>query len=126
MAVQRRNDELVNLLEADFQRTKMPIVVHNGIGGFWDHALTFSDSTALTIFGATRPYRVTEILCYTVVAAGDTRASSTGAVVLDDSAELFNDGDTILVLSVDADGAVTLQRTTGSQTLRVKLRLDWV
>lgn len=126
MAIQKRNDELINLLEADFLRSKMPLVAHNGIGGFWDNALTIASGTTITVFSGTSPYRVTELLGYSVVTAGDSRAANTGAVILNDSAELFNDGDTILVLRVTAAGGVELQRTAGAQTLKVKLRLDWI
>lgn len=128
MAVQKRNDELADLLGADFVRSRMPFVAHNGVGGFWDGAFNVADNTAITLLGSSNPYRVTGWLRYSVVAVpnvgvGIYNASEAG---LGDTVELFNDGDTVVELTVNVAGAVDVQRTAGTETVKLKLRLDWI
>jgi len=43
----------------------------------------------------------------------------------DNSVDLWDDGTNVLTLAVDSDGEVTLQRTAGTLTFDVTLRMAW-
>ena len=125
MATQIRNNEMVDVLSADFLRNTMPLVIHNGVGGFYEHAFMLG-GTALTLVSSSSPYVVTEVLYYVAVVAGNTVAATTGTIEPDSSAEIFSDADAVIELRVTAAGAIEIERTAGTVTLNVKLRLDWI
>lgn len=128
MAVQIRNDELIDILSADFLRCRLPLAVYDTFGGFMEINLAAVDDTTITLLGASNPFAVTAILRTQAVCAtsGGATGVSDGNTTPSGSLELYNDGDTIIELRVTAAGAVEVQRIGGAATVNLKLRLDWI
>lgn len=128
MAVQIRNDELIDILSADFLRCQMPLAVYDAFGGFMEINLTGVNDTTITVISATSLFVVTAILRAQAVCmtSGGATGTSDGSAAPGSSLELYNDGDTIIELRVAAGGAVEVQRIGGEATVNVRLRMDWI
>lgn len=127
MAVNKRNDELVDMLTADFLRNKMPIVCYGTVGGFWDGDLSISSDTTITLLGGGTDYSVVRGIRFwsiTYGAAGFTVTDNT--VVPSALTELHNDGTNVVEIRVTAAGAIEVQRTAGTATIAVKMRIEWL
>ena len=51
---------------------------------------------------------------------------STSVLLLDDDGLLYENGEMTVAIRLLADGSVEAQRTLGTETIRVSLRMEWI
>lgn len=128
MALQVRNAELVNLLSADFQRNKYPLVATGDFSGMYDSEIQLFDGTTITLLDSSEIEPI-DLLRYDAdVSANTATARSTSGVLLHgESVNIFDvSGDTVQ-LRLTAGGSVEVQRTAGSISYYIiQLRLRWI
>jgi hypothetical protein len=128
MSIQKRNDEQVNLLEADFVRRKLPIFVYGNAGGFAEFELQ-GITNPQSVLIPDGVYDVKSLLTYRAITkdevSGTTQANA-GSVAPGANADVFSSGGSVCNLRVTAAGIVEILRTGGSNTFTCRLRLDWI
>lgn len=128
MAIQKRNDELVNLLSADFLRKQYPLTATDGrFGGMIEMTIELENSTTITIIDADL-FDPVDILHYDIDVAADSGISKStfGTLAQNESINLFDVSGETVQLRMTADGDVELQRTAGTLSYAIVLRLRWM
>lgn len=127
MAIQKRNDELVDILSSDFLRKRLPLAVITQYGGMINMTLELLDGTTVVIVDLNL-FDAVGLLHYSAdvsAPTGDSR-SVAGMIGQNESINLFDvSGDTVQ-LRVTVSGQVELQRTAGTETYNIALRLHWI
>lgn len=128
MAIQERNDELVDILSADFVRNKLPSFVYGQIGGRADYSLDNVAGTAISLIPDAAAYDVKQFLYYraVVVTSSAVRFTVEGNVGTNATSDLYNSGSDILRLTVASSGAVSIARAGGTLTYDLQLHLEWI
>lgn len=127
MAIQKRNDELVDLLSSDFQRTTYPVAVTSRFGSSIDMLVELENSTTVTILD-TDFFDPVHLLHYDVDVAADSSISRStfGTLAQNEGVNLFDVGGETVQLRVTAGGKIELQRTAGTIWYSVVLHLHWL
>lgn len=127
MAIQERNQEMVELLSADFVRNQAPGSIVADVGGWRIVARANIGATAVVLLpdGANDAlYRVRA----SFVIRLSSGAASSGAVDVANSgnANVYDSGGETYNLRVNADGSVDVRRTAGSTTARIIVEMIWL
>lgn len=130
MATQINNNDLINLLDIQFVRKRLPITVYDpvNLAGFGEYAYSSVGTTAIVII-PDGSYDVRELVRYTAVVSEMTDTgvnSATGQLAPGATAAIYTDGVDTCTLRCNADGSLDVRSTAGAQAFRVKLRLDWL
>lgn len=127
MAVQKRNDELVDILSADFLRKRYPLTATDRFGGMIEMTVEMDNSTTITIID-TNIFDPVDLLHYSTDVAADSGDSRSimGMLAQGESINLFDVSGETVQLRLTSGGAVELQRTAGTLTYAIVLRLRWL
>lgn len=127
MAVQKRNDELVDILSADFVRKRYPVAIAGEGGGALDVHLDIEDGTTITVVDGTL-FGEPDLLRYDadVIADSADSRSAWGMLAQGESINLFDVSGETVQLRLTSSGNVELQRTAGANVYGVVLRLRWI
>ena len=126
MAVQKRNDEMIGLLEADFLRKKFPLVIYGDFSGWGIWELRF-DTDDIAYIVPAGDFGVTTCLRFRSFATTTDADFYTNddILVLDDDGLLYDNGEVSVAIRVLADGSIEAQRTLGTEEILVRLQVDW-
>lgn len=127
MAIQERNQEMVELLSADFVRNQAPGSILADVGGWRVVSRADIGATAVVLLpdGANNVLyrlRANYVLRLSSGAVGGGAAdvnNNANANIYDSGGETYN-------LRVNADGSVDIRRTAGSTTARMIAELIWL
>ena len=127
MAVQKRNDEMINLLEADFLRKRFPLVIYGSFSGWgiWEIQFSTDDIVYILPAGDYAPTACLQFRCLSTTTDADFYAN-TDVLLLDDDGLLYENGEVTVAIRVLADGSIEAERTLGAETINVRLHMDWI
>lgn len=128
MAIQERNQELVNLLSADFLRNKLPFAVAGTVGHYAELEFSGIDSTTPQLLVPNGPGDVTALIYFTIIVkeAGGGSAAAQGAIpgTVLTIENIYNIGGNSLLLYSLGDGSIAVVPVVGTYDLSISLR--WI
>lgn len=128
MAIQQNNPELIELIAVNFQRKSLPIIVFGAFSGYMHREVELVDTDAFELVpDSNEVYSVFNVLHYEALVVVDSGSFNfaAGELSLDDNDTLYTDADLDVVLTVSADGGVTLA-LTGTPSARLQIRMIWM
>lgn len=127
MAIQIRNDAMLDLLSSQFVTKTLPLMVYGDFSGYGEIPIAAIDTTTRIIL-SDDIYDVKAVLRYTAIVLESTGGvnTTTGQLVPGGTVNVYSSGGQTCVLRVNIDGSVDIRRTAGTSTFDVHLTLNWI